>query len=157
MSRRCGRLAVGEMLTSVEALDVMRQSYRNYVRHNTPCFRALFEHLLEDRAPLVIHCTAGKDRTGFACALILYALGVPGDLVVEDYLLTNRFYRRDPAASTDLPDEVRQSLALVDASFLNAAFESVDVEYGNLDSYFRDGLGLGPHERTELEARYLSR
>ena len=52
-------------------------SYRNYVRHNTPSFRALFAHLLEDRAPLVIHCTAGKDRTGFACALILHALGVP--------------------------------------------------------------------------------
>ncbi|MFX7712914.1 tyrosine-protein phosphatase, partial [Acinetobacter baumannii] len=38
------------------------------VEHNTPRFRTLFAHLLEDRAPLVIHCTAGKDRTGFACA-----------------------------------------------------------------------------------------
>ena len=55
----------------------MRDSYRNYVRQNTASFRALFAHLLEDRAPLVIHCTAGKDRTGFACALILHALGVP--------------------------------------------------------------------------------
>ena len=48
---------------------------------NTPSFRALFAHLLEDRAPLVIHCTAGKDRTGFACALILHALGVPDDVI----------------------------------------------------------------------------
>jgi hypothetical protein len=59
---------------------------------------------LEDRAPLVIHCTAGKDRTGFACALILHALGVPDDVIAEDYLLTNRFYRRDPSASSDLPE-----------------------------------------------------
>jgi len=44
------------------------------VQANTPRFRALFAHLLEDHAPLVIHCTAGKDRTGFACALILHAL-----------------------------------------------------------------------------------
>jgi protein-tyrosine phosphatase len=149
------RLAAGVPLTSTEALDVMRQSYRGYVRHNTPNFRTLFAHLLEDRAPLVIHCTAGKDRTGFACALILHALGVPGELVVEDYLLTNRFYRRDPAASADLPDEVRQSLASVDASFLHAAFEAVDAEYGDIENYLRVGLGLGPHERAGLEARYL--
>ena len=82
-------------------------------RHNTPRFRALFAHLLEDRAPLVIHCTAGKDRTGFACALILHALGVPDDVIAEDYLLTNRFYRRDPSASSDLPDDVRQVLGTV--------------------------------------------
>ena len=91
----------------------MRDSYRGYVQHNTPRFRALFAHLLEDRAPLVIHCTAGKDRTGFACALILHALGVPDDVISEDYLLTNRFYRRDPAASSDLPDDVRQVLGTV--------------------------------------------
>jgi len=97
------RLASGVALSSADALDVMRDSYRSYVRHNTQSFRALFAHLLEDRAPLVIHCTAGKDRTGFACALILHALGVPDQTIAEDYLLTNRFYRRDPTASSDLP------------------------------------------------------
>ena len=100
------RLAGGVALSSADALEVMRDSYRNYVRYNTPSFRALFAHLLEDRAPLVIHCTAGKDRTGFACALILHALGVPDEVIAEDYLLTNRFYRRDPSASSDLPDDV---------------------------------------------------
>src|SRR6202051_2067797 len=99
------RLAGGVALSSADALDVMRESYRNYVRDNTPSFRALFAHLLEDRAPLVIHCTAGKDRTGFACALILHALGVADEAITEDYLLTNRFYRRDPPASSDLPEE----------------------------------------------------
>ncbi len=54
----------------------MRESYRNYVRHNTASYKTLFAHLLDDTAPLVIHCTAGKDRTGFASALILKALGV---------------------------------------------------------------------------------
>src|SRR6266576_451886 len=55
------RLADGVPLSSADAVEVMRESYRNYVRHNTPSFRALFALLLEDRAPLVIHCTAGKD------------------------------------------------------------------------------------------------
>lgn len=149
------RLARGIALSSADALDVMRDSYRNYVRCNTPSFRALFAHLIEDRAPLVIHCTAGKDRTGFACALILHALGVPDEAIAEDYLLTNRFYRRDPSASSELPDDVRQVLGSVEASFLAAAFEAINTDYGDLESYFRDGLGLGASERAKLEARYL--
>lgn len=149
------RGANGAPLSSVDAVDVMRESYRNYVRYNTANFRTLFAHLLEDRAPLVIHCTAGKDRTGFASALILHALGVPDDLIAEDYLLTNRFYRRDPSASSDLPDEVRQVLGSVEASFLAAAFEAISAEYVDLESYFSDGLGLGARERTTLQARYL--
>jgi protein-tyrosine phosphatase len=147
--------ATGVALSPADAVDVMRDSYRNYVRFNTPSFRALFSHLLEDRAPLVVHCTAGKDRTGFACALILHALGVPDDLIAQDYLLTNRFYRRDPSASSDLPDDVRQVLGSVEASFLAAAFEAIGADYGDLDCYFSDGLGLGARERAALEARYL--
>jgi protein-tyrosine phosphatase len=150
-----GRLAKGQPLSSAAALEVMRDSYRGYVRHSTQKFRALFAHLLEDRAPLVIHCTAGKDRTGFACALILHALGVPDDVIAEDYLLTNRFYRRDPAASPDLPEEVRQALASVEASFLAAAFEVVSADYGDLERYLREGLGLGNGERERLQACYL--
>ena len=118
-------------LTAPVALELMRQSYRNYVRDNTHSFRALFGHLLEDRAPLVIHCTAGKDRTGFACALILHTLGVPDEVISEDYLLTNRFFRRDPNSGSDLPDDVKQVLGSVQTSFLGAA------------------------ERTALTARYL--
>ena len=88
--------AAGTPLSTDHAVEVMRDSYSGYVQNNTQHFRTLFAHLLEDRAPLVIHCTAGKDRTGFACALILHTLGVPEDIISEDYLLTNRFYRRDP-------------------------------------------------------------
>jgi protein-tyrosine phosphatase len=147
--------AQGMVLTAADAIGVMRDSYRNYVRNNTPSFRALFVHLLQDRAPLVIHCTAGKDRTGFACALILHALGVPDELIAEDYLLTNRYYQRDATASGDLPDDVRQVLGSVQTSFLAAAFEAASTDYGNLESYLSDGLGLGAAQRASLEARYL--
>lgn len=148
------RLADGA-LSSADALEIMRESYRNYVRHNTHSFRALFMHLVDDHAPLVIHCTAGKDRTGFACALVLHALGVPDDVISEDYLLTNRFYRRDPSSGTDLPDDVRQAISSVEASFLAAGFDAVRTDYGDLESYFRDGLALGERERAMLRARYL--
>ncbi|WKA25849.1 tyrosine-protein phosphatase [Bradyrhizobium roseum] len=148
-------VASGTPLSTDHAIEVMRDSYSGYVQKNTPHFRTLFAHLLEDRAPLVIHCTAGKDRTGFACALILHTLGVSRDTISEDYLLTNRFYRRDPNHSTDLPDEIREVLGSVREAFLAAAFEAIDADYGDLETYLRDGLGLGKAERAHLEARYL--
>jgi protein-tyrosine phosphatase len=103
----------------------------------------------------VIHCTAGKDRTGFACALILHTLGVPEEVISEDYLLTNRFYRRDPNSGSDLPDDVKQVLGSVQASFLAAAFEAIDADYGDLETYLQKGIGLGTAERAALSARYL--
>ena len=143
-------------LSSADALEIMRDSYRGYVRTNTHSFRELFTHLLDDgTAPLVIHCTAGKDRTGFACALILHALGVPEPMISQDYLLTNQFYRRDPNSAPDLPADVRQAIGSVDASFLSAGFDAVNAQYGDLEGYFRDGLGIGKAERNELKARYL--
>ena len=142
-------------LTAPTALEIMRESYRNYVRHNTHNFRNLFGHLLEDSAPLVIHCTAGKDRTGFASALILHALGVPDDVIAEDYLLTNTYYKRDVSSAADLPADVLNAIGTVEASYLAAAFEAVGSEYGDLESYLRDGLKLGAAERTALKERYL--
>ena len=129
--------ATGTPLSTNHAVEVMRDSYRSYVQQNTPRYRALFAHLLEDTAPLVIHCTAGKDRTGFACALILHTLGVPDEVISEDYLLTNRFYRRDPNSGSDLPDHVKQVLGSVQPSFLGAAFEAIDADYGDLETYFQ--------------------
>lgn len=146
----------GAALSLSDGLEVMRDSYRNYVRHNTPRFRALFAHLLGDRAPLVIHCTAGKDRTGFACALILHALGVADDVIAEDYLLTNRFYRRDPASSADLPDDVSKALGSVEKSF-GAAFDAIRRDYGDVEGYFAGGLGLDTLRREMLQERYLER
>jgi protein-tyrosine phosphatase len=136
---------------------MMRDSYRDYVRDNTDTFRQLMVHLLEDHAPLVIHCTAGKDRTGFACAMILRSLGVAEDVVVEDYLLTNTYYRIDAATekSIPLPADVKAALISVEASFLDAAFDTIREDFGDLDSYIAQGLGLGRNERAELQARYL--
>jgi protein-tyrosine phosphatase len=149
------RLAAGNLLTPADATEAMSQSYRHYVRGNTPRFRALFAHLVEDRAPLVIHCTAGKDRTGFACALILRALGVRFEIVAEDYLLTNRFYRRDAAAGHAWPEAVGAVIGSVQEGFLAAAFDAINADYGDLETYLHDGLGLGARQRESLAARYL--
>ena len=148
------RLAAGS-LSALDARDIMRDSYRNYVRHDTHSFRKLFAHLLNDSAPLVIHCTAGKDRTGFACALLLHALGVPDEVIGEDYLLTNRFYRYDLSSATDLPDDVRRAIGSVESSFLAAGLDAIRANYGDLETYFREGLDVSERERARLKQRYL--
>ncbi len=149
-------LATRGQLTTDHALELMRESYRNYIRNYTPRFRALFQHVLNEDVPLVIHCTAGKDRTGVACALALHALDVADDVILEDYLLTNQLYRRETAAHPDLPADVVQTIGMVQASFLAAAFDAMRDDFGDVDTYLRDGLGIDDAARKTLQERYLT-
>jgi protein-tyrosine phosphatase len=142
--------------TPFVVMQFLTDHYRDYPRRCAPGFRTLFATLSDGQhRPLVFHCTAGKDRTGFACALVLHALGVPDDVIGEDYLLTNRFYRRDTSSASELPDDVRQAIGCVEASFLAAAFDAIRADYGDLETYLRQGLALGDRERAALQARYL--
>ncbi len=144
----------GHALTQAEVVGHMQDTYRGFVRHNTHRFASLFSHLLESGAPLVFHCTAGKDRTGFAAALILLALGVSQPEVMRDYLLTNERLR-PKTEWRGLSPEVASVLYRVQPEFLEAAFEAVAQDYGNVEGYFRKGLGLGEAERARLRQLYL--
>jgi protein-tyrosine phosphatase len=149
------RLA-GTSLTAQDAVSVMQQTYRSFVNDSSARFAELFRHLLADDAPLVFHCTAGKDRTGLAAALILHALEVPREVVVEDFLLTNTVYRRPFSMSrSDAPQEVLDVLWRVRVDFLEAALEAIDTGYGSVDAYL-EHLGVGARERDRLGELYLS-
>ena len=78
--------------TSEESRAGMIAAYRKIPLLFRDAFRALFRHLEDGDLPLVFNCAAGKDRTGVAAALVLSALGVPRDVVLEDYLLTERCF-----------------------------------------------------------------
>ena len=65
----------GHTLTAQDAVGLMQETYRGFVHDNAPRFAEMFRLLLDSDSPIVFHCTAGKDRTGFAAALILLALG----------------------------------------------------------------------------------
>lgn len=145
----------GQQLTAAVAVELMQDLYRALVNDQAHRFAELFEHLLAVDAPVVFHCTAGKDRTGFAAALVLSALGVPRDLVLQDYLLTNQVYRHQPVARSDTPAEALAVLWRVQAGFLDAALQVVDVEHGGVDRYLHQRLGLGPAALDALAARYL--
>lgn len=146
----------GHTLTQADVVGHMQDTYRGFVRQNTHRFAALFAHLLESDSPLVFHCTAGKDRTGFAAALILKALGVPHDEVMRDYLLTNQ--RLKPKSEwKGLAPEAAAVLYRVQPEFLDAAFEAVEQKYGGVETYLREGLGLREAERARLRELYLER
>ena len=114
----------GRALDAGAAVEVMQDTYRAFVTDYSPRFAQLLAHLLQEDSPVVFQCTAGKDRTGFAAALILSALQVPHDTIVEDFLLTNELFKRQPgAARHDLPEQVTQVLWGVQRPFLDAALE----------------------------------
>ena len=148
-------LRTGQPLTAQDAVGLMQDTYRGFVGDNAPRFAALFRLLLENEAPLVFHCTAGKDRTGFAAALILLALGVPRSVVMQDYLLTNALYRPPAGLAGPAPNEVLQVLWRVQEDFLDAALHLVDTGYGGITPYLEDVLGVDSAARKELAQRYL--
>ncbi len=145
----------GRALTAQDAVALMQETYRGFVHENAPRFAEFFRILLAKDAPLVFHCTAGKDRTGFAAALILLALGVPRDVVMRDYLLTNELYRRPAAATGHASEEVLSVLWRVQREFLDAALHKVDEDYGSVQTYLVDVIGLDASAQRELTARYL--
>jgi len=150
-------LETGHRLTAQETVALMQETYRAFVSDNGPRFADLFTHLLASDTPLVFHCTAGKDRTGFAAALILLALGVPRPVVMQDYLLTNDLLRMDTAPAYGVPPEVMQVLWRVQEDFLDAALHAVDADHGGVEKYLQTALGVGPAERKRLAELYLQR
>lgn len=130
--------------------------YFHYLQIGGDRLARAFE-LFADEAnyPVLVHCTAGKDRTGFAAALILLTLGVPRDVVMHDYLLTNALYQRPPGMGSHAPEEVLRVLWRVQEEFLDAALHMVDNDFGGLQAYLVDVLGVDAAAQKELAGRYL--
>ena len=148
--------AAGQHLSAAVAVDLMKDLYRGLVHDQAHRFAELFEHLLASDSPLVFHCTAGKDRTGFAAALILHALGVPREAVVQDYLLTNALYQPPPLPPhTDTPADALAVLWRVQEDFLEAAFDALERDHGGMDRYLAQRLGVGPAAREALAEKCL--
>jgi protein-tyrosine phosphatase len=130
----------------------------------TPRYKPFFGKLLElpDGDALLFHCTAGKDRTGIAAALLLYALGVPYETIRQDYEATN--YYRSPgndstikamAARTNINESVLRAMWSAKGEYLDATFEALRKKYGSIDRYLADQLGLDKDKLVILRAKYL--
>ncbi len=136
------RIEAGDPAAGDLALAYMTEAYRCYVRDHTDAYSALM-HAVADPAnhPLVFHCAAGKDRTGFAAALILMTLGVPEETVLEDYLATNIYWTESGLrVQLDLPEAAREQMKAANAVFLQASIDTLHEVHESLDAYLTRGL-----------------
>ena len=146
----------GQRMTAPIAQTLMQDTYRAFVSDNRAQFAQFFALLLEQDVPTVFHCTAGKDRTGFAAALLLSALGVSPQVVMQDYLLTNALYQ-NPWSQPHHPEaEAWQVIWRVQENFLRAALELVERDFGGLPQYLSAQLGLDAAALARLQQLYLS-
>jgi protein-tyrosine phosphatase len=134
--------------------DIRREvliHYRKFVRDHADEYRRLFEIILaEEGLPLLMHCTSGKDRTGFAAAAILLAAGVPRDIIVEDYAMTN-FYRRNIAHlfSNEISPEAIDMLTSANPPYMESALDEIDSRFGSTSAWLAS-LGLDAADRARL-------
>lgn len=127
----------------------------------------MFQELLElpEGTSLLFHCTQGKDRTGCAAMLILSALGVDEDTIMSDYLLTNEFNadliaqeRQELLAAGVKEDELDDVMMLRDQVFpqvMNNALDWLKKEYGSVEGYIVQELGVTKEQIGQLQDRFL--
>jgi protein-tyrosine phosphatase len=133
-------------------------------------YSEVFHRLAAHKSPLLFHCTAGKDRTGLASALVLSVLGVPRDKVIEDYVLTEKAGDfRGAAASAPPPagdkdpyaymrntkSDLIAPLMRADPAYLEAALAQITKDYGSVEAFVRKRLGVSAAELATIRARLL--
>ena len=144
--------------------DFMVEINRDFAQAQTQTYARMFEEILSiEDARFLVHCAAGKDRTGFAAAIILLALGVPRDVVMADYLLTRRFFApgreidrlRTKYQMEHLDAEAILPMLEVHEAYLARALDTIEADYPSLQAYLEDALGVDDEAVGELRRRYL--
>jgi protein-tyrosine phosphatase len=151
--------------TAAGMFDAMIDLYRALPSWMAERIRGLFECVANGSVPIVVHCAAGKDRTGVAIAVLLNALDVSRQTSIYVYRMTNvacyfeQFLRtrhdtlfgltdiHHPLLS--MPEDIRRVLFAAHAEFLQAAFERID-ELGGLDRYLEKTVGVSSAQRAAV-------
>ncbi|NVK54824.1 MAG: tyrosine-protein phosphatase [Alteromonadaceae bacterium] len=148
----------------------MASMYPGLLNQQKPHYKAMFAELASNDTPLLFHCTAGKDRTGVAAALILHALGVEKEVIMADYVLSEQILRpedlmgkqdaskeQDPAMAmfARLPKPAIGALMGTRESYLNAAFDEMIAQSGSIDAFIREELGVSDAQIQQLKTNLL--
>ncbi|WP_157976579.1 tyrosine-protein phosphatase [Parahaliea mediterranea] len=140
--------------------EIMIKNYSTMGSRYADSYRAMFSSLLsEEGRPMLFHCTAGKDRTGVAAALILSVLGVPRETILKDYEAS----ALDPVTwdesidSKVYPKELvdQPALANPDPAYIQAALEGIEARYGSIDNYLLEALQLNEKDIENLRHALL--
>ncbi|MFJ8665699.1 tyrosine-protein phosphatase [Streptomyces sp. NPDC093600] len=147
-----------EVLGGGKVREAFARTYRAFVSTDSAraAYRAFLTELGDPRGgPLLFHCTAGKDRTGWAATILLSVLGADDETVMAEYLSVNTAVRRAFAPMvegfTAQGGDPDLALALIGVvpEYLTAALDEVAVRHGSMEKYVRDGLGV-PDEVTDV-------
>jgi protein tyrosine/serine phosphatase len=159
--------AADGVVTANEARTAMLRLYQGIAfRENlVPMLRCYFEVLKRAEGPSLVHCVAGKDRTGFAVALAQHVLGVDRDAILADYVLTNQAGNIEAriAAGAEqirskygaIDEATIRTLMGVEEDYLVTALAAVESRHGTVDAYLSDIIGLDDAARNALRAHYL--
>ncbi len=149
--------------TPERAVELLSDIYRRMPGAFSGRLRVLIDRLLAGTGlPVVIHCSAGKDRTGFVCAMLLFALDIPAETIYRDYMLSGvpgRNHRIRRTATTLMttifgfpPEpEVLDVLIGVQEEYLDIALDTVNSQYGSIQAYLERAGGLDAHKRRRLK------
>jgi protein-tyrosine phosphatase len=141
----------------------MIASYRMIIKERTAEHSRVLHALAEDSVPALMHCAAGKDRAGLSIAVTLLAVGVEREAIEADYLKSNDPHRRykvkrgddSPEAMSEEVMELLNPLFDARATYLSAAFETIEETWGGTEQYLSKGLGLSAPARERLRARLV--
>ena len=156
-------------LTPESVRGFMIEEYRRipFEPRHLDLYRRYFQAVAAAEGPVVIHCAAGKDRTGLLAALTHKVVGVHDDDIYEDYLLTNAAARieeraptvqqniRENTGRTPSVEAVRAFLGVL-PDYLEAAFAEIDSGHGALDAYLERALGVDADVKARIRARLLA-
>lgn len=159
-----GKTIKGE-ITEAQSLQFMTDLYRSIVTDNSEELRQMIQNVTQSDAPVLYHCSAGKDRTGIVTALLLSILNVDRETIINEYLLSD-YYRREKlekilkmakAAKVVRPKidiGAIQNFMDVDERYINEAFNVIDTKYGGIDNYIRNQLKITNVERKAIIKKF---
>ncbi len=131
--------------------EIMEEINRLLVKSFQHIYREFFEILADtSNIPLLFHCTAGKDRTGFAAALFLSALGVDRETIIEDYMLSAGALEEKYAIEIERYPQLTPFMT-VRRSYIEAAFDVIDRDFGGMENYLTRNLGI---DTVQMKAMY---
>ena len=142
--------------------EYLIEANRNFVLENTNIFSKFIKEFISSNCQCTLfHCTAGKDRTGFATAMILSILGVSKEIIIKEYLFSNYCIERTINAQLAKVCKIMNiehkdcskimPLMKVDIDYINEAFQTIDDKYGNINNYIKIGLEISDEEIIKLK------
>jgi protein-tyrosine phosphatase len=159
-----GHLRAGTM-AEVDPGRLSREAYGQFPRDFLPQFGTFIREILDAGGkPLLFHCAAGKDRTGFAAAILLRLLDVPAPTVLEDYMLSRKYGMKFKAPMVlafrlrygEEAYRVMKHFVGIEPGFLEASFAAIDELHGSFGNFARQGLGLGESDISRLKNTLLT-